>query len=186
MSPKQKQISETFKAEQPRLKGFVRKQVATNEDAEDIVQDVFMSLTDGFDDILNLTGVINWLYSVARHKIIDFKRKKKTALIDDFKLGKTDDEDTLSLADILPSTEGLPDDKMMQELIWEQINLSLDLLPENQRQVFILHELEGYTFQQIDEITGAGLNTLLSRKRYAILFLREQLQELFENLKDNK
>lgn len=182
MSPKEKQISETFLAEQGKLKGFVRKRVKTNEDAEDIVQDVFMSMTDGFDDILNFTGVINWLYSVARHKIIDFNRKKKTGLYEDFKIGKSDEDEALNLADILPSSERLADDKMMQDLIWEQINESLELLPENQKEVFLLHELEGYSFQQIAEITGASVNTLLSRKRYAVLFLREQLKELFENI----
>lgn len=180
MSPKEKHISDTYYAEQKKLKGFVRKQVKSNEDAEDIVQDVFMSLTDGFDDILNLTGVINWLYSVARHKIIDFKRKKKTSLYNDHITNKTENDESLSLAEVLSSFETLPDDTMMNDLLWEKIQQSLELLPSNQKEVFVLHELEGYSFQQISDITGASVNTLLSRKRYAVLFLREQLKELFE------
>ena len=184
MSPKDKQISETYLAEQQKLKGYVRKQVNTNEDAEDIVQEVFMSLTDGFDDILNLSGLINWLYSVAKFKIIDFHRKRKTSNLEDVRTTKKDDEDTLNLADILPSNEDLADDKMMQELIWDQIQQSLKELPTTQREVFVLHELEGYSFQQISEMTGDSINTLLSRKRYAVLFLREQLKELFEIIKE--
>lgn len=184
MSPKDKQIAETFQTEQQKLKGFVRKQVNTNEDAEDIVQEVFMSLTDGFDDILNLSGLINWLYSVAKFKIIDFHRKRKTSNLEDIRTGKTDEEDTLSLADILPSDDELADDQMMQDLIWDQIQQSLDDLPSNQKEVFVLHELEGYSFQQISEMTGASVNTLLSRKRYAVLYLREQLKELFDTIKE--
>ncbi|MFA9388273.1 MAG: RNA polymerase sigma factor [Prolixibacteraceae bacterium] len=184
MSPKEKQIADTYLAEQKKLKGFVRKQVNTNEDAEDIVQEVFMSLTDGFDDILNLGSIINWLYSVAKFKIIDFQRKKKTQRLDDQKRGNNDEEETLSLADILPSFENLPDHQMMQDLIWEQVKESLELLPSLQREVFVLHELEGYSFKQISDMTGLSVNTLLSRKRYALLFLREQLKELFEIIKE--
>lgn len=185
MSAKQKKITETYLAEQGKLKGFVRKQVSTNEDAEDIVQEVFLSLTDGFDDILNLSGLINWLYSVAKFKVIDFHRKRKTTRLENtVKATKEIDEDTLSLADILPSDEDLADDQMMQDLIWEEINRSLDELPANQKEVFVWHELEGYSFQQISEMTGDSVNTLLSRKRYAILYLRDQLKELFEIIKE--
>lgn len=183
MTTKEIAISETYNREQGKLKGFVRKQLDNNEDAEDIVQEVFMTLTDGFDDILNFTGVVNWLYAVAKNKIIDFKRKKKPSRLDDQKSGETENDEVLHLSDILPSFENLPDDKMMQDLIWDQINLSLDKLPETQKQVFLLHELEGYSFNQISEVTGLGINTLLSRKRYAIIFLREELKNLFEIVK---
>lgn len=184
MSPKERKIAEAYISENRKLKGFIRKRVRTDEDAEDILHDVFMSMTDGFDDILNISSAISWLYSVARHKIIDFNRKKKTTLLDDFKVGASNDEEIMLLSDIIPDMEGLPDDQMMQELIWDEIQENLELLPENQRQVFLLHELEGYSFNQISELTGASVNTLLSRKRYAILFLREQLQELFDNIKN--
>ncbi|MDA3930026.1 MAG: RNA polymerase sigma factor [Prolixibacteraceae bacterium] len=180
MSSQQKHIAETYIAEKHKLKGFVRKRVNTNEDAEDIVHDVFMSLTDGFDDILNLTSIISWIYSVARNKIIDFNRKKKTILIEDQLKGKRDEEEVLNLSDILPSLDTLPDEQMFNDLIWEQVQQCLELLPQNQKEVFVLHELEGYSFQQIAEITGKSVNTLLSRKRYAVLFLKEELEELFE------
>ena len=180
MSPKEKHISDAYNSEQKKLKGFIRKQVNTNEDAEDIVQDVFMSLTDGFDDLLNLTGVISWLYAVAKNKIIDFKRKKKTSLYNDHKNNTIEDDEKLNLGDLLSSFESLPDDTMMNDLLWEKIQQSLDLLPVNQKEVFVLHELEGYSYQQISELTDVSVNTLLSRKRYAVLFLREQLKELFE------
>lgn len=182
MSQKKEQISEAFIAENSKLQGYIQKQVRNREDAEDIMQDVFESLTGGFDEILNLSGVVGWMYSVAKHKIIDFKRKKKTTLLDDFNVGNSDDEEALSLSDILPSFESLADDKIMQDLIWEQINRSLKLLPDSQRIVFEMHELQGLSFKQISEITGDSINTLLGRKRYAILFLREQLQELYDNI----
>ena len=182
MSPKEQHIINTYELEKPRLTGYIRKSVPTTEDAEDIAQDVFMSLTDGFDDILNLSSTISWLYAVAKKKIIDFKRKKKNYLLEDQKQMGNDDGEPLFLSDLLSSTESLPDDQLMEDLIWEEIQASLDLLPLNQREVFIMHELDGLSFQEISVITGGKVNTLLSRKRYAILFLREQLRELFDSI----
>ncbi|MGQ8338541.1 RNA polymerase sigma factor [Sunxiuqinia sp. A32] len=180
MSPKKKHIETTYQAERQRLTGYFRKQVPTFEDAEDIAQDVFLSLTDGFDDILNLSGIISWLYSVARNKIIDFNRKKKNLRLEDQKAVLNDNEGGIYLADMLPSFDIQADDQIMNELIWETINQSLDMLPVNQREVFTMHELEGMSFEQISDLTGDSVNTLLSRKRYAVLFLRERLRSLFK------
>lgn len=180
MSPKEQHISKTYESEKSRLTGFIRKSVPSDEDAEDISQDVFLSLAAGFDDIINLSNTLSWIYAVAKNKIIDFKRKKKSLRLDDQPQLGTDGDEPLFIADIIPAIESLPDGKMMEDLIWDEIINGLELLPRNQKEVFVLHELEGLSFQKISELTGTSINTLLSRKRYAITFLREQLNELFE------
>jgi len=184
MTTKEQHIGNAFDQEQQRLTGYVKKQVGSREDAEDIVQDVFVSLAGGFDDISDLRKTISWIYSVARHKIVDFLRKKKTYALEDQKARTDGDEESLFFSDLIPSLDGLPDEQMMQDLIWDQIQMSLDELPEEQRKVFEWHELEGLSFQQISEITGLSINTLVSRKRYAVLYLREELQALFNIIKE--
>jgi RNA polymerase sigma factor (sigma-70 family) len=180
MSPKEKHISTTYKTEKARLTGFIRKRVSSDEDAEDISQEVFLSLSAGFDDIIKLSNTLSWIYAVAKNKIIDFKLKKKSLRLYDQQPLGSDGDEPLFIADIIPAIESQPDGKMMEELIWEEILNGLELLPTNQKEVFVLHELEGLSFQNISELTGVNINTLLSRKRYAVSFLREQLRELFE------
>lgn len=183
MSTKIQEIEIAFDSEQKKLTGFVRKRVGTQEDAEDIVQDVFESLVGGFEGIIDLRKGVSWIYSVAKHKIVDFLRKKKTYSIEDQKNFGSDEDETFSMLDLIPSLEELPDSQMMQDLIWEQIQVSLEQLPKEQRDVFVWHELEGKSFQLLSEITGLAINTLISRKRYAVVFLREELKELFEIIK---
>jgi len=180
MSPKEQLISKTYESEKARLTGFIRKSVPSDEDAEDISQDVFLSLSAGFDDILYLSNTLSWIYAVAKKKIIDFKRKKKNYRLEDQKQMASDGDEPLFLIDLFPAFDSLPDDKMMEDLIWEEIINGLELLPRNQKEVFVLHELEGLSFHEISEMTGVNVNTLLSRKRYAVIFLREQLRILFE------
>jgi RNA polymerase sigma factor (sigma-70 family) len=180
MLPKEQHISETYKSEKSRLTGFIRKRVQSDEDAEDISQDVFLSLSTGFEDILNLSNTLSWIYSVAKKKIIDFKRKKKNFRLEDQQQLAIDGDELLLISDIIPAIESLPDDKMMEDLIWREILNGMELLPQNQKEVFVLHELEGLNFQEISELTGVNINTLLSRKRYAVTLLREQLSPLFE------
>lgn len=175
-------IEQLFNNEQHRLTGYVKKRIGSTEDAEDIVQDVFMSMTGAFDDISDLRKSISWLYATTKHKIVDFLRKKKTYALEDQKM-QYEDEEALSLADILPSLESLPDEQLMQDLIWDQIQLCLEDLPDEQRQVFEWHEFEGLSFKQISDTTGESINTLISRKRYAVMYLREQLEELFNTIK---
>lgn len=183
MSTQTKKIESAFDSEQKKLTGFVRSRVGTQEDAEDIVQDVFESLIGGFEDIIDLHKAVSWMYSVAKNKIVDFMRKKKTYSLEDQKSSIQDDEESLSLIDMIPSLEELPDSQMMQDLIWEKIQLSLEQLPAAQRDVFVWHELEGRSFQLISESIDVPVNTLISRKRYAVVFLREELKELFETIK---
>ncbi len=174
-----KDIGETFKKEHKRLLGFIRKRVPVSFDAEDILQDVFYQLTIGFNDIRSVRNITAWLYRVALNRITDLYRKKKPSSFSYLDSAGMDEETPLMLQDILPSLDGTPEDEMMRDLIWESINEALDEMPDSQREVFLLHEFEDKSFKEIAEITGEVVNTLISRKRYAVLYLREKLKELY-------
>jgi len=173
-------IEELVKEEQGRLLGFIRKRVAHEEDARDIAQDVYYQLTVGFDDIRSVASLTSWLFTVARNRITDYFRKSRPELFSDI-----DREDgPLMLEDILPSLTRSPEDEFMRGVIWETIEACLERLPEAQREVFVMSEFEDMSFKEISELTGDGINTLLSRKRYAVTYLREQLRELYNQIKE--
>ena len=169
------EIEELVKKEQGRLLGFIRKRVAHEEDARDIAQDVYYQLTVGFDDIRSVASLTSWLFTVARNRITDYFRKSRPELLS---------EGTLMLEDILPSLTRSPEDEFMRGVIWETIEACLERLPEAQREVFVMSEFEDMSFKEISELTGEGINTLLSRKRYAVTYLREQLRELYNQIKE--
>jgi RNA polymerase sigma factor (sigma-70 family) len=179
------QIKEqTFLKEKDRLLSFIRNRVSSTEEAEDILQDVFYQFVAGFDTIESLDRVTSWLFSVARNKIIDRYRRdasrpKRTDL--SLQLGQ-DDDTPITLQEILPDLGNTPEDKYFREMIWETIMEALDELPSEQREIFILNEMEEKGFREISEETGVSINTLLSRKRYAILALRKKLQKLYDEL----
>jgi len=175
-------IVQTFGKESKRLLNFIKQRVPTNEDAEDILQDVMYEFVNTFRVMKPVEQVASWLFTVARNRITDFYRKKRPDLLDDQTFSYKDDGETLSLSDMLPASDGSPESKMMNDLIMTNITESLKKLPKEQREVFIMHELEDKSFQEIAEITGANVNTLLSRKRYAVIFLRTELQGLYEEL----
>ncbi|MBD0405374.1 RNA polymerase sigma factor [Flammeovirga sp. EKP202] len=181
MAEKNQNIEDTFQQEQGRLKNYIKGKIGSMEDAEDIAQDVFLSFVGGFDEISDLRKSISWLYTVAKNKIVDYRRKKKPLSIEDQKVN--DEEEGLNLMDLLPSLETMPDEQLMKDMIWEEIQLRLEELPKEQKEVFEWHELEGFSFKQISEMTGETVNTLISRKRYAVLYLREQLESLFKLMK---
>ncbi len=178
-------LSEIVKKEQGRLFGFIRRQVVDEMDARDIMQDVFYQLTVGFNDIRSAERVTSWLFTVAKNRIIDHFRKKKTTPFSSIeKLNdREQDGQPLMLEDILPALTRDPEDEYMRNVIWETIEESLSELPEEQSEVFILNEFEDMSFSDISEQTGVGINTLLSRKRYAVLYLREKLKELYNQFK---
>jgi RNA polymerase sigma factor (sigma-70 family) len=181
------QIEKLVKEEQGRLLGFIRRRVDDEEDARDIAQDVYYQLTVGFNDIRKFASLSAWLFSVARNRITDHYRKKRPErLSDKLVAGKgAEGEDTLlMLEDILPSLTRSPEDEYMRGVIWETIEACLDRLPEAQREVFVMNEFEDMSFKEISELTGEGINTLLSRKRYAVTYLREQLGELYKQIKE--
>jgi RNA polymerase sigma factor (sigma-70 family) len=179
------QIKEqTFLREKDRLLGFIRNRVSSTEEAEDILQDVFYQFISGFDTIESLDRVTSWLFSVARNKIIDrYRRDATRPQRAEFALQATNDEDgPISLQEILPDLGNTPEDSYLREMIWEAIMDALDELPVDQRQIFIQNEMEERSFREISEETGVSINTLLSRKRYAILALRKRLQTLYDEL----
>jgi len=160
-----------------RLLGFIRKRVRNEADAEDILQDVFYQFIGNTEPIEQLTS---WLFAVTRNKIIDKQRKRKPDLIED--VYATDDEESLNWSELFFDATENPEMHYMRSLFWEALNEALDELPEEQKQVFILNELEGMPFKIIAEQTGETINTLISRKRYAVLHLRKRLQVLREEL----
>jgi RNA polymerase sigma factor (sigma-70 family) len=174
----------TFLKEKDKLLGFIRNRVSSSEEAEDILQDVFYQFVAGFETIESLDRVTSWLYSVARNKIIDRYRRdaarpKKT----DFELVSGKDDDTpLTLQDILPDLDNTPEATLLREAIWDEITDALAELPADQREIFILNEIEEKSFREIAEETGVSINTLLSRKRYAILALRKRLQSFYDDI----
>ena len=186
MSPlESEKIGAVYKDERKRLLGYIRHRIPDKMEAEDILQDVFYQLTIGFNEIRRIEALTSWLYRVADNRITDLFRRKKTASIN-FKENKTDSDDgPLTLEEILPSLGSAPEDEEIKEMIWEAIEDTLSELPEEQRDVFVANEFDDMSFKEISEKTGVGINTLISRKRYAVLALRENLNELYNLLKNN-
>ena len=178
---------ETFRKERGKLLNFIRGRVASAEEAEDIMQDVFYQFVAGFESIDSLDRVTSWLYSVARNKIIDrYRRDATRPLKADFGGNASkDDETPLTLQEILPDLGNTPESAMIREAIWDEIMLALDELPADQREIFIQNEMEEKSFREISEISGVSINTLLSRKRYAILALRKRLQKFYDEVIEN-
>ncbi len=161
-----------------RLLGFIRKRIGNDADAEDILQDVFYQLAGNTQPIEQLTA---WLFRVARNRIVDVQRKHKPELLDDL-YPSSNEDDMLGWTDLLSDLDDTPETSYLRSLFWETLNTALDELPAEQKQVFVLNELEGVSFKEIAEQTGVTVNTLLSRKRYAVLHLRERLQVLRDEL----
>lgn len=183
-----RQIQETVRRERGRLLAFIRRRIPRPEDAEDIAQDVFYELTEMFRLMKPVEQIASWLFTVARNKITDRYRKKKPVLLEDvFTFKSSADEDKAYLLDeLLPAADVRSADvEMMRETIMEALMEALDELPTEQRDVFVQHELEDKSFKEIAEETGVTLNTLLSRKRYAVLYLRERLKSLYDDLLSN-
>lgn len=172
-------IRDAVHAERKRLGDFIRRRVGNDEDAEDILQDVFVQLVTSYSVTEPIEQLTAWLFRVARNKIIDWYRKKKP---DALPRSFGDENEPLNLADILYDPTQDPDKVYARSLVWTELADALDELPEEQREVFILHELEGESFKEMSERLDVPLNTLLSRKRYAVLHLRERLQELYSEM----
>lgn len=174
----------TFLKEKDKLLGFIRGRVSSSEEAEDILQDVFVQFVTGFNTIESLDRVTSWLYSVARNKIIDrYRRDAARPQRTDLEGTLARDEETpLTLQDILPDLGNTPESALLREAIWDEIVGALEELPPDQREVFIQNEMEERSFREIAEETGVSINTLLSRKRYAILALRKRLQKFYDEV----
>jgi RNA polymerase sigma factor (sigma-70 family) len=171
-------LSEVIQRERLRLLNFIRNRVDDEGDAEDILQDVFYELTEAYRLMKPIEQVGAWLYRVARNRIID-RFRKKPAAGRDVPLSAADG-DMLPLEDLLPSPDAGPEALYARSVLLEELDAALDELPEGQREVFIAHEMEGKSFRQLAEETGLSINTLLGRKRYAILHLRRRLQAIYD------
>jgi RNA polymerase sigma factor (sigma-70 family) len=182
MTEQDRQISEIVAKERSRLRNFIRRRVPDPSDAEDIVQEVFYELVEANRLLMPIEHVTGWLFRVARNRITDLFRKKRPELFSDAVIQNEEGEE-LRIEDLLPSPDAGPDALYTRQVLLEELELALDELPENQREVFVAHELEGRTFQEIAARTGVSVNTLLSRKRYAVLHLRERLQDIYDEFK---
>src|ERR1700730_3015563 len=171
-------ISEVVEREQSRLRNFIRRRVPDPRDAEDILQDVFYELVEANRLLMPIEHVTGWLFRVARNRITDLFRKKKTESFSDNAVAGEDDE-RLQLEDLLPSPDAGPEALYARNVLLDELELAVGELPEEQRQVFVAHELDGRSFKEMAAETGVSVNTLLSRKRYAVLHLRARLQSMY-------
>ncbi len=184
MSSKQDgQVGEVLERERSRLRGWIRRRLADPNEVEDIVQDVFFEFVQADQLLSPIEDVGAWLYRVARNRITDWFRKKKPESLADQVIASNAGE-PLALEDLLPSPDAGPDAMYARGILIEELANSLETLPAEQREVFVAHEIEGLSFQQISALTGVSVNTLLSRKRYAVLQLRRRLQFIYEEFGD--
>lgn len=174
-----KNITNTIKSISSKLFGFIKQRVSSTEDAEDILQEVFYQFAGNPEPIEQATG---WLYKVARNKITDNYRKHKLPLADDILGNGEIDEENFNWREMLLPSDSTPETEYLRNIFWEELKTALDELPPAQREVFIQNEIDGLSFKEIAEQTGEGVATLISRKRYAVLHLRDRLQTLKDEL----
>ncbi len=183
MTKQDRQISEIVAAERSRLRNFIRRRVPDPADAEDILQEVFYKLVEANRLLMPIDHVTGWLFRVARNRITDLFRKQKPETFSDAVV-EDEDGELLGIEDLLPSPIDRfgagPEALYVRRVLLDELELALDELPEEQREVFIAHELEGRSFKELSAESGVNVNTLLSRKRYAVLHLRERLQSIYD------
>jgi RNA polymerase sigma factor (sigma-70 family) len=182
MAQQDQQISEAIEREKPRLRNFIRKRVADQSDAEDILQEVFYELVEAYRMMKPVEQVTAWLFRVARNRITDLFRSKKREESSE-PAGRTVSGEDLQWEDLLPSPDAGPEAAYARRVLLQEVDAALDELPKEQREVFIGHELLGCSFKELAERTGVGVNTLLSRKHYAVLHLRERLQAIYDDFR---
>jgi RNA polymerase sigma factor (sigma-70 family) len=179
MTEQDRRISEVVSKQGSRLRNFIRRRVPNDADAEDLLQEVFYELVEANRLLMPIEYVTGWLFQVARNRITDLFRKKKPENFSDAAVADENGE-LLSIADCLPSADAGPEAAYLRNEMLEELELALADLPEEQRSVFIAHEIQGRSFKELSRETGVSINTLLSRKRYAVLHLRERLQSIHD------
>ncbi|MGD0567766.1 MAG: sigma-70 family RNA polymerase sigma factor [Candidatus Sulfotelmatobacter sp.] len=176
-----RRISDVVGREQSRLRNFIRRRVPNQRDAEDILQEVFYELVEANRLLMPIEHVTGWLFRVARNRITDLFRKKKPESFSDAAVADgDDDEELMQLEDLLPSPDAGPEALYARGVLLDEIELALEELPDEQREVFVWHEIEGRSFKEMAAETGVGVNTLLARKHYAVLHLRERLRSIYD------
>lgn len=176
--PHQKK-SDVVDREQSRLRSFIRRRVDDPADAEDVLQDVLHRLIEANEALVPIEHVTGWLYRVARNRIADLFRARRTE-----RFSELSADDELAFEELLPSRDDGPDAVLERQLLLEALEVAINELPREQRDVFVAHELDGKSFKQISEETGVSVNTLLSRKHYAVLRLRDALQSIHDELSE--
>jgi RNA polymerase sigma factor (sigma-70 family) len=185
MNEQDRQISEIIAEERSRLRNFIRRRVPDPSDAEDILQEVFYKLVEANRLLMPIDHVTGWLFRVARNRITDLFRKKKPESLSDaagksFSDSGDENGELVRIEDLLPSPDAGPEALYVRNVLLDELELALDELPNEQREVFVAHELEGRSFKELSAESGVNVNTLLSRKRYAVLHLRERLQSIYD------
>jgi RNA polymerase sigma factor (sigma-70 family) len=180
MADQDERITKAIDREQSRLRNFIRKRVPDRQDAEDVFQEVFYELVEAYRMMKPVEEVTAWLFRVARNRIIDLFRRRKREAVNDAPLRTNEDGETSRWEDLLPSPDAGPHAAYARRVLLEELDLALEELPEDQREVFISHEFLGYSFKELSAQTGLSVNTLLSRKHYAVEHLRERLQEIYD------
>jgi RNA polymerase sigma factor (sigma-70 family) len=179
MAEQDRQLSEVIARERSRLRNFIRRRVPNDADVEDVLQDVFYKLVEANRLLMPIEYVTGWLFRVARNQITDLFRKNRP---ETFSEAAVEDEDgeLVQIEDLLPSPDAGPDGLYIRNVLLEEMEHALDELPDEQREVFVAHEFEGRSFKELSEESGVSVNTLLSRKRYAVLHLRGRLQKIHD------
>jgi RNA polymerase sigma factor (sigma-70 family) len=180
MTEQDQRISEAVSRDEPRLRKFIRKRVADPGDAEDILQDVFYELVEAYRMMKPVEQVTAWLFRVARNRITDLFRRKSQEAARSERETFSEDGEVLLLEELLPSHDPDPDAAYARSVLFEELDDALEELPEEQREVFVAHELMGYSFKELAAQSGVSVNTLLSRKHYAVLYLRERLRAIYD------
>ena len=179
MNEQDRKISEIVAGERSRLRNFIRRRVPDPSDVEDILQEVFYELVEANRLLMPIDHVTGWLFRVARNRITDLFRKKRPLRFSDAAV-EDEDGELLPIEDLLPSPDAGPEALYVRNVLLDELGLALDELPDEQREVFVAHELEGRSFKELSAESGVNVNTLLSRKRYAVLHLRERLQSIYD------
>jgi len=184
MTEQDQRISAAIEREQSRLRNFIRKRVTDQSEAEDILQDVFYELVEAYRLMKPIEQVTAWLFKVARNRITDLFRRKTREEPRTEPAARAEEGQELQWEDLLPSPDAGPESAYARSVLLEELEAALGELPQEQRDVFIGHELMGYSFKELAEQTGVSVNTLLSRKHYAVLHLRQRLQFIYDEFKE--
>ncbi len=177
---RERQMSDAVVRERTRLRNFIRRRLPNEADVEDVLQDVFCELVQAYRMMKPVHQLSAWMFSVARNRIIDLVRKKKPEPMSDDPIGTAEDGESLLLEDMLPSADAGPEAAYARSVLVAELDAALDELPDEQREVFVAHEIEGYSFKELSARTGIGVATLISRKHYAVLHLRTRLQAIYQ------
>ena len=183
MTEQDQRISEVIAEQRSRLRNFIRKRVPNEADVEDLLQEVFYELVEANRLLMPIEYVTGWLFRVARNRITDLFRKKKPENFTDAAVMDEEGE-LLRIEDLLPSPDAGPEAQYLRNVLLDEMEIALGELPDEQREVFVAHELEGRSFKELAAESGVNVNTLLSRKRYAVLHLRERMQDIYDEFRN--